>query len=107
MECDGCDVNPLCEGCGLLALARQALSSGADIPTICFDWAFRHLDRFQSQEILFIETPPEDLFLAMIQNMPDSAAAYAICPPAVSHGDAAGQPSVSQSGSGIKVPQKL
>ena len=80
MDCQECDGETLCQGCELLALARQASSSGAEIPSVCLDWALRHLDKYQSQEILFSEKI-EDLILAMIQTPdsaknPDSAAAH-------------------------------
>ena len=70
MDCEECD-ETLCQGCELLTLARQASSSGAEIPSVCLNWALRHLDKYQSQEILFSEKI-EDLILAMIQT-PDSA----------------------------------
>ena len=71
MDCQECDGETLCQGCELLALARQASSSGAEVPSVCLDWALQHLDQYQSQEILFSEKI-EDLILAMIQT-PDSA----------------------------------
>ena len=77
MDCQECDGETLCQGCELLALARQASSSGAEVPSVCLDWALQHLDQYQSQEILFSEKI-EDLILAMTDSAknPDSAAAH-------------------------------
>ena len=106
MDCQECDGETLCQGCELLALARQASSSGAEIPSVCLDWALRHLDKYQSQEILFSEKI-EDLILATIRSTPDSAnpdSAAQLGPDSEQLPQTSAAPAPNQSGgSGIQV----
>ena len=98
MDCQECDGETLCQGCELLTLARQASSSGAEVPSVCLDWALQHLDQYQSQEILFSEKI-EDLILAMTDSAknPDSAAAAHL------GSDSEQPPAPNQSGGQVKI----